>query len=99
MIIMKRELQIIGAKVVGVNLVKVVCIPYTTPEVREKRLSLLDLALKGDTGIKDIVREAKDVQEEKTIFFVSLDEWRKFFKNRLLSRIVMNINVEQFMEE
>jgi len=44
---MKQILQIIGAKVVDAGVVEITCIPFTSGEVREKRKSMLSMAMKG----------------------------------------------------
>lgn len=95
---MKQELQIVGAEVASRNMMKLVCIPFTTEVVKEKKPSLMKLAMAGD-GIQDIMRKTQESQQPKSIFFVPMDEWLSYFKNRLLSRIIVDINVEMVMEE
>lgn len=87
---MKKELQIIGANIVGAKTVKVCCIPFTTPGVKKKEASLMSIAM-GGAGIQDIMSEAQAKKSEITVFFVPLDEWLNTFKNRLLTKITMDV--------
>ena len=91
---MKKELQIIGADVVSKNLMKITCIPFTTQGVKEKKVSLMKIAMDGG-GIQDILQKTQDVQMQKSIFFVSMDDWLSVFKNRLLSHVVVDIDMKE----
>ena len=87
---MKQELQIIGADVVGPKTIKVCCMPFTTPGVKKKEASLMSMAM-GGVGIQDLVREAEAKKSQKTIFYVSLEYWETVLKNRLFSKITMEV--------
>jgi len=91
---MRMELQIVGAEAVGRDMMKLVCIPFTTKGVDEKKPSLMKLAMAGD-GIGDIMKKVQESQMPRNIFVVPMDEWIHFFRNRLMTRIVVDINIEE----
>ena len=90
---MKKELQILGAKSVGAKTVKVYCIPFTTVGVKEKTPSLMSIAM-GGAGITDIMQEAEAKKTQITILYMDLDTWRTEFKNRLFSKISIDVKLE-----
>lgn len=94
---MKKELQVIGAEVTGLDQVKVVCIPFTTPEIRKKKKSLMELAM-GGGDIQELIQDAKESQQEKIVFFVTLNEWLEFFGNILLSHVSVDMDMVQKIE-
>jgi len=95
---MKNELQIIGAKAINKDTVEVYCIPYTSPEVKQKRPSVFDLA-RGGAGVQELMQEAEAKKSRITVFFVTLDQWRNEFKNKILTKISMNIDCEVFLDD
>lgn len=95
---MKKELQIIGACAVGKDKIKVSCIPYTTPGVRKKEASLMSIAM-GGAGIQDIMQEAQAKKTEITKFFVDLDEWRTTYKNKILTKIELEVRPLVFLDD
>lgn len=95
---MEKILQIIGAETVGADTVKVTCIPYTTDAVKKKRPSLMDIA-SGGAGIQELIQQTQEFQSQKSCFFCTIDEWRRLFKNRILSSIKVNIEIDQIMED
>jgi len=90
---MKKELQILGAKSVGAKTVKVYCIPFTTKGVKEKTPSLLSIA-SGGAGIQEIMQEAEAKKTQIKVLFMDLDTWRQEFKNRLFSKISIEVKLE-----
>jgi len=102
---MKQILQIIGAEIIqggtGQELngkVKIICIPFTTEQVKLKKPSLMQLA-SGGGGIQEIIQQAQDMQKHKTTFIVSLDEWLHEYKNKILTKIEIDIKCTQYYEE
>jgi len=93
---MKQELQIIGAEVINKNLMKVTCIPFTTQGVKEKKVSLMKIAMDGG-GIQDILQKTQETQMQKSIFFIGMDDWLSIFKNQLLSHIIVDIDIKEVM--
>jgi len=103
---MEKILQIVGAEVVqgGVRpdgmdaVLKISCIPFTNEKIKVKKPSLFDLA-SGGAGVQEILKEAESQQKQITVFYCSLEEWINNFKNRLLTKIVFNIECKQYMED
>jgi len=91
---MKQILQIIGAKVVDAGVVEITCIPFTSGEVREKRKSMLSMAMKG-INIQDMVKEVQGERQRFSVFYISQDEWINVFKNQLYSSIDVDININK----
>ena len=91
---MGKIMQIVGAKVVENQMVKLSLIPYTSKEVRKKKISMLDLAVKGmDT--QQMVKEIQGEQQQISILFISQDEWLNVFKNKLYTTIKINMSIEK----
>jgi len=90
---MEQDLQIIGAKVINKNLIEISCIPFTTPGVTKKDISIMDLAMKG-IDINELMSEAQSKKKNISKFYVTLDEWNNIFQNRILTMINIKIEVK-----
>jgi len=95
---MKQILQIVGAEVISKDMVKLTLIPYTSKEVQEKRPSLFELA-KGGGGVQQLIEQTQSLQKQKSILFVSLDDWLNTFKNKPISKVSIDIQIEQLTKD
>lgn len=91
---MEKIVQIIGAEEIANRVVKLICIPYTTGEVQKKKISMLDMAMKG-TNISEMVSEIQGEKKQYTHLYISRDEWINTFHNKLYSTIKLNISLEK----
>jgi len=103
---MKQILQIIGAKNMGAgkradgmdSMMEVYCIPFTSEQVKMKKPSLFDIA-SGGAGLEQLMRDAQQLKTNITTFYVPLDLWLSEFKNKLLTKIELDVSCKQCMEE
>jgi len=95
---MKQKLQIIGAEMIGKELVKITCIPYTSDKVRVKPPSIFDIATGGAT-IQDLVRKTEETKSRLTVFYVDNKTWLKEFKNKLYTSINFDVEPETFLDD
>jgi len=95
---MEKILQIIGAKVVENEIIELTLIPYTSKEVRKKKISMIDMAMKG-VDTQQMVKEIQGERQQLSKLYVSQDEWLNTFKNKLYSSIKINIDMEKEMPD
>jgi len=95
---MEKILQIIGAKVVENQMVELTLIPYTSKEVREKKMSMFEMATKG-VNVTEMVKEIQGERQQMSKLYVSQDEWLNDFKNKLYSSIKIKIDMEKIMPD
>ena len=95
---MKQKLQIVGAEMVGNEIVKLKCIPYTTEKVKIKKPSLMEIAT-GGASLQDLVSQTEETKTRLTVFYVSNETWVKEFKNKLYTSINVDVAVETFLDE
>jgi hypothetical protein len=95
---MEKMLQIIGAKEVANKIVEITCIPYTSTEVREKKKSMLSMAMQG-INVSEMVQEIQGERQQFTKFYVTQDEWLNFFKNKMYSAIKVDISMFKEMPD
>jgi hypothetical protein len=104
---MKQIMQIIGAKNMGAgtrpdsmdSVMEVYCIPFTTENVKIKKPSLMSIAMGEGLDMQQLMGEAQAMKKHVTIFYVTLETWLNEFKNKLLTKIELEISCTQYMEE
>lgn len=95
---MEKILQIVGAKLVENKMVKLVLIPYSSPEVRKKKESMLKLAISG-VNVQDLVKQVQGDRQQLSKIFITQDEWLNVFKNKLFSTIKISFELEEVMPD
>ena len=104
----KKELQIVGAEIIagdtksqtGLNgIVKLTCIPFSN--VRVKKSGFFNRVQNGAT-IEDLTREQIEETNrlmQKTILFITVDEYLHEYKNKLFTKITLDITPDVFINE
>lgn len=103
---MKQILQIVGSEFVkpGIQkdqldaVFKITCIPFTTEQVKLKKPSLLDMAMGGGGTIQELMQQAESHKTNQTIFYITLEEWLDIFRNKLLTKIEVDVKPVLFHE-
>ena len=91
---MKKMVQIVGAKEVANKVVELTCIPYTSAEVREKKKSMMSMAM-GGMDIAEMVQKVQGEQKQLTKIYISRDEWINELHNRLYSTLSIDIELDK----
>jgi hypothetical protein len=102
---MKMIMQIIGAKVIkgscqNQNIeatVEVYCIPFTSTQVKPKKIGLMELASGG--SLQQIIEETQKMNTNIMVFHCSMGTWLSEFKNKLLTKIELEVKPVVFMED